>query len=288
MFVYLVLGHSELSTVGLPGATSGHSGTNQHLRLLIRLRWVLQASLRRASTPPSIALPEPAYFPREVLTGILVYACDISGSMRLDREGPSQYNILRRITLQFLTSATRLLTGSGPVLSQEEVDYVRNQIEDMVQAWSKNAPLSLVEASIIKEVLAILSASCLLRDIRQSLASAAKEPGIINAAFDDLLGLSSGAHSNRSTSFWVIHDWIINESFNGRPESRTPDTVLAVYREALSKLRARPDHHYSFPLAMYMLEEVALHVSTLYQLLPHEQVSDQVSLALQTIFYVHF
>lgn len=268
-FIYEVIGHSELSTIALPSATSSPSVPNQHLRLLIRLKWILGACLCFASRD-GLTSPDDHSFniAKETVIRILTYACDISGSVRLDQGWNTGYTILRRTTLQLLSCAVRLIIKLEPTWISEEIDWTRTQIEEMVQGWSKGSALSLAEASLIKELLETIA-----RGGIRSLASPLGSQTRINAAFDDLLGQSLEPYSNKSQGFWTIHDWILSRDYETSHDTQQLAIALALYREVLSKFRGRPDHHYSFPLATYMLEEFALRINPRYQLLPHEQVS---------------
>lgn len=275
-FIHQVIGDSELSTVHLPTATQLQPGINHHLRLLLRLKWILQALSHTIPAERGKDLAQSLLnLNGDVLLRVLTYVCDVSGSVRPQRDAHSEYAVLRRVTLQFLTCAVHLLVRLKTSWTREEMDWVRDQIQETVQGWSRHVPVSLVEASIIKEVLALVStapSSSGKDGVAGTPVSTSSDPATINVAFDHLLGLDLLPSGDQARSFWTIHDWLLTMECERR-DTHEADVTLAVYREALSKLRARPDHHYSFPLATYMFEELAVHTASMHQLLSHEEVS---------------
>ena len=251
-FLYEIIGHSELSTVRLPTDTSSRSATNDYLRLLLRLKWILEASQANLatgspSTTSSFTIPD-----RDTLLRVATYACDISGSADLGKDESLKYPVLRRVTLQFLTCAIRLLVKSSDRWQAQETTWIRSQVEEMVQGWSKRAPLSLIEASIIREVLTSISTAPKNMDTPSPIADHRR---MFNNEFDQLLGRGE-VPSGDGASFWTIHDGLLTIKNKIDTPSRDSDTILKIYRENLSKLRAYPDHNYSFPVATYMIEEL--------------------------------
>ena len=270
-FIYEIIGLSELSTVRLPTDSLPTSTTNDYLRLLLRLKWTLEATERKFAAGDTTGASHSTRLDKDTLLRITTYVCDISGSADLGNE-IFNYSILRRITLQFLACALRLTAKLGEPLQADELQGARSQLEEMVKGWSRRTPLSLFEASIIKELFeSIINAS--------STTTASDHPPTsidirseLNSGFDQLLGRSTIPVTDHGPSFWRIHDALIvtQNEIENNVSNNAP--VIQIYREILSKLRAYPDYLYSFPLATYLLEELALQVQPFFRLFPHEDV----------------
>jgi hypothetical protein len=270
--IYEIIGLSELSTVRLPTDSLPTSTTNDYLRLLLRLKWTLEATERKIAASDTTGASHSTRLDKDTLLRITTYVCDISGSADLGNE-TFKYPILRRITLQFLACALRLIVKLGEPWQADEVQWTRSQLEEMKKGWSRRSPLSLFEASIIKGPLETITNALTTSSASDHFSTSLDLRSELNNGFDQLLGRGQVPVTDHGPSFWQIHDALIVTKLGVENNAGSDATVVQIYREILSKLRVYSDYEYLFPLATYLLEELALQVEPFFKLLSHEDVS---------------
>lgn len=265
--VYQIIGHSELSTIKLPGSREQPSDVGHVEQLFLRMGRILESVhtlLIKKSDESGTVSPES-------LLRIIGYICDLASSPLSSSSSAVDCAIRRRCTLNVLVRTTRIAELSNTIWSLEQSTWVQNQVKDMVREWSIHAPLSAVEEVIANAV--IIPSLHFRSEVFQTNPSPSTHhlpttTGEASAVLEILLNLSGCDLSGPVREFWVLYDWnsvLMSEEW--APTART------FYRDAMIKLQFRADYIELLSLPIYLLEDLAVRIGLAYQQCPDEDVS---------------
>ncbi|KAF2702784.1 hypothetical protein K504DRAFT_539343 [Pleomassaria siparia CBS 279.74] len=145
--VYQIIGHSELSTIRLPGQSRQSSDLAHVDRLFEQLQRILESvySILVAKRNANLIIASIS------VLKIIGYCCDVASN---SGSSPGNRTTRQCCVLDLLASAVRIAEYSDPAWSSEELLWVRDQIMDMVHEWKRQVPLSTVEEFKYQSVIA--------------------------------------------------------------------------------------------------------------------------------------
>jgi hypothetical protein len=172
--LFHIVGRAALFSNLLPSDPPSRQIHNTR-RILLRIKWLLDTQrLAYNLSGRSHLRLKPV-----MLLRIVLHVLDL-GSSEHSAKVDSEYTVYRRITLETLLSALRLLMLFKTPMSLDEEDLVQSRLNHMLVIWKTVQPLSIVEESLLAQLLPELLASrnrmsTILKD-HQILESAREKP----------------------------------------------------------------------------------------------------------------
>jgi hypothetical protein len=124
-------------------------------RILLRIKWLLDTQRLAYNLSGRSQLRLKMAMLLRIILQILDFGSSEHPSAKVDPE----YNIYRRITLETLISALRLLMLYKSPMTLDEEDLVQSRLNHMLVIWKNVQGLSIVEDSLLAQLIPELLAS---------------------------------------------------------------------------------------------------------------------------------
>jgi hypothetical protein len=262
------IGKSQVQTVRLPGDV--FSETRHTYQLLLKIKCILESHGQALKSEDGRRINT---LDKSSLLRIILYIMKLSACKASPQESQLDYLILRRIALDSLVAAMRLLEHQSDFLTLEEGDWVQTQLEELILNWEVQLKLSTAEKWILEEL--IPAAICNPKDSRLMLRNLHLDEGDGIAAFKSLI--EGSQNMDDLSSFWTAYDlaihWIAQVSTVPLAFAET----LRFFRNALELLRSPSADGNTLPLATYLLENISVGIGLIRPLSSHEEVGDLAS-----------
>jgi hypothetical protein len=142
-------------------------------RILLRIKWLLdtQRLAYNLSGRSQLRLK------MVMLLRIILHVLDFGSSEHPSAKVDSEYTIYRRVTLETLLSALRLLMLFKTPMTLDEEDLIQSRLNHMLVIWKNVQPLSIVEDSLLAQLVPELLASRnrMSTIVKEDISEAARE-----------------------------------------------------------------------------------------------------------------
>jgi hypothetical protein len=124
-------------------------------RILLRIKWLLDTQRLAYSLSGRSQLR----LKMVMLLRIILHILDFGSSEHPSAKVDSEYTVYRRVTLETLLSALRLLMLFKTPMTLDEEDLIQSRLNHMLVIWKNVQPLSIVEDSLLAQLVPELLAS---------------------------------------------------------------------------------------------------------------------------------